>query len=379
MLGRRTIFGEEHDDFRRAVRTFLEREAQPRAPQWESDGIIDREFWRTAAANGLVGFAAPVEYGGLGSTDFRFNVVLDEEVVRAGIGTDAFSLTNNVMIPYLLDLTTDEQRQRWLPGLTSGELVAAVAMSEPGAGSDLRGIRTTARRDGDHYRISGQKTFITSGIQADLVVVVARVEGGDGLGLFVVPADAAGFARGRKLDKIGRRAQDTAELFFDEVRVGPEDVLGEPGNGLALLKRNLPQERLGIAVIAQADAEWMVEFTLTYARERTAFGRPIGSFQANRFALADLVTDIRVGRTYIDRCIELHADGQLSGAEAAGAKYWATDLEWRVADRCLQLHGGYGYMEEYEIARRWRDARVQRIYGGSNEIMRDIVGRSLGL
>jgi alkylation response protein AidB-like acyl-CoA dehydrogenase len=378
---RRTIFEPEHDQFREAVRGFLLKEGVPHTQEWEQAGMVDRAFWRKAAEQGMVGFAVPEEYGGAGLDDFRFNAVVDEEVARTGTVGDNFSLVNDIVLPYLVDLTSDEQRQRWLPPLVRGDLVPAIAMSEPGAGSDLRAMQATARWDGSVWRLSGSKTFVTSGIQADLVIVAARCDrpGVDGYGLFVVEAGAEGFERGRKLEKVGRRAQDTAELFFDDVAVPEENVLGEPGEGLRYLMRNLPQERLGIAVTAVASAERALELTLEYARERQAFGRPIGSFQANRFLLAELQTEVRVGRAYIDRCIEAHVAGELDAAEAAGAKAWTTEMQFRVIDACVQLHGGYGYMEEYEIARMWRDARVQRIYGGTNEIMREIVGRSLGL
>jgi alkylation response protein AidB-like acyl-CoA dehydrogenase len=378
---RRTIFGPEHDDFRESVRGFLAREAAPRSEDWEAAGIIDREFWKRAAEQGLVAFSAPEELGGAGLEDFRFNAIVDEEVVATGTVTDAFSLTNDIVAPYFTELASAEQQERWLPGITSGETVAAIAMSEPGAGSDLRGIASTATWEGDHYVLSGSKTFVTSGIQADLVIVVARIrrEGVEGLGLFVVPADAEGFSRGRKLDKIGRKAQDTAELFFEDVVVPEADIIGEPGRGLPHLMRNLPQERLSIAVTAVASAERALALTLEYVRTRNAFGRPIGSFQANRFALAELTTEIRAARAYVDRCIEGQVSGELDAAEAAGAKHLTTELEFRTIDRCLQLHGGYGYMDEYTIARMWRDSRVQRIYGGTSEIMLEIVGRSIGL
>lgn len=377
---RRTIFEAEHDDFRQAVRGFLAREAVPNRERWESDGIIDRPFWRKAAAQGFVCFSAPEELGGAGLDDFRFNAVLDEEVVSSGAGTDAFSLTNDILAPYLIDLTTAEQRERWLPGVVDGSIVPAVAMSEPGAGSDLRGIKTTATWREGAYVLQGSKTFVTSGIQADLVIVAAQIrrDGVKGLGLFAVEAGMDGFQRGRKLEKLGRKAQDTAELFFDGVKVGPENLIGEPGKGLSLLMRNLAQERLSMAVTAVANAERALAVTIEYARDRNAFGQSIGSFQANRFAIAEMSTDLAAARVFVDRCIEAHLARELADAEAAGAKFWATDLEFRVLDRCLQMHGGYGYMEEYEVARRWRDARVQRIYGGTNEIMREIVGRSLG-
>jgi acyl-CoA dehydrogenase len=379
---RRTIYGDEHEDFRESVRGFLTKEAVPHTEAWEEAGLVSRDFWRKAAAQGYVAFQAPEELGGVGLDDFRFNAVIGEEVAYTGTVGDNFSLVNDIVAPYLLDFTNDEQKARWLPGVTSGDLVPVIAMSEPGAGSDLRGIVATATWQGDHYLLSGSKTFVTSGIQADLVIVAAQVKGREdveGMGLFAVRKGAEGFAPGRTLHKVGHRAQDTAELFFDDVAVPPEDVVGELGRGLHHLMRNLPQERLSIAVTAVAACEHALETTLEYARDRKAFGQPIGSFQANRFTLAELSTEVGVARVFVDRCIEAHVAGELDAAEAAGAKYWTTDLHFRVVDACLQLHGGYGYMEEYEIARMWRDARVGRIYGGTNEIMKEIVGRSLGL
>jgi alkylation response protein AidB-like acyl-CoA dehydrogenase len=374
---RRAIFAEEHEAFRASVRGFLTREAVPHGAAWEESGIIDREFWKKAAAQGFVAFSAPEELGGAGQTDFRFNAVLDEEVVSTGTVGDGFTLTNDIVAPYLTGLANAEQQARWLPGVTSGERVCAIAMTEPAAGSDLRGIAAKARRDGDVFRLSGAKTFVSSGIQADLVIVAAQT--GDGLSLLMVEDGMEGFARGRKLEKVGRRAQDTAELFFDDVPVPVENLLGEAGRGLHHLMANLAQERLSMAVTAVADAERALELTLDYVRSRNAFGRPVGSFQANRFALAELTTETRAARVYLDDCLLRHSGGALDDAEAAGLKYLTTELQFKVLDRCLQLHGGYGYMEEYEIARRWRDARVTRIYGGTTEIMKEIVGRSLGL
>ena len=374
---RRTIFEPEHDDFRESVRGFLRKEAVPRTEAWEAAGVIDRDFWRLAAAQGYVAFSAPEEHGGLGIDDFRFNAILDEECAYTGAATDNFALVNDIVTPYLTELTNAEQRARWLPGVTSGETVPVIAMTEPGTGSDLRAIASVAKWDGSYWRLSGSKTFVSSGIQADLVIVAAKA--GEGMALFAVPADAEGFARGRKLEKVGRKAQDTAELFFDDVAVPPEDVIGEVGRGLQLLMRNLPQERLSIAVIAVASAERALEITLEYVRSRNAFGKPIGSFQANRFSLAEAATDVQVARVYVDRCLSLQVAGELTPEDAAGAKYWTTELQFKVIDLGLQLHGGYGYMEEYEIARMWRDARVQRIYGGTTEIMKEIVGRGLGL
>lgn len=379
---RRTIFDDVHAQFRESVRTFLQREAVPHEAAWERAGIIDRGFWKAAAAIGLVGFEAPERYGGAGIDDFRFNAILDEEVAYVGAVTDNFALENDIVGPYLYDLTDEAQKQRWLPDFCSGDLVAAIAMTEPGAGSDLQAMTTTARRDGDAWVLNGSKTFVTSGIQADLVIVAARTAQGSartGFSLLCVESDNEGFARGRKLAKVGRRAQDTAELYFDDVVVPSANLLGEEGHGFPYLMRNLPRERLSIAVSAVAAAERALELTLAYVRERRAFGRPVGSFQANRFLLAEMTTQVAAARVYVDRCIESLRDGELTDAEAAGAKAWTTDLQFEVLDHCLQLHGGYGYMDEYAISRLWRDARVQRIYGGTNEIMKEIVGRSLGL
>jgi acyl-CoA dehydrogenase len=379
---RRTIFEDVHRDFRESVRRFLLKEAVPRTEEWETSGLVDREFWKQAGRQGLLAFAAEEEFGGADLPDFRFNAVLDEEVAYTGAVGDYFNLLNDIIAPYLLALTTPAQRRRWLPGVTSGQLICAIAMSEPGAGSDLRGISSTATWRDDRYLLSGSKTFVTSGISADLVIVAASIRGdpnATGLGLFVVEDEMPGFTRGRKLEKVGHRGQDTGELFLDDVPVPAENVLGEPGRGLHYLMRNLPQERLSMAVSAVAAAERALEITLDYARTRNAFGRPIGTFQANRFALAELYTEVQVARTHVDRCITAHVAGELTDAEAAGAKFWTTELQFRVMDRCMQLHGGYGYMEEYEIARMWRDARVTRIYGGTTEIMKEIVGRSLGL
>ena len=377
----REIFEDEHDAFRESVRGFLLREAVPHTEAWEEAGLVDRSFWTKAAAQGYVGFAATTELGGAGVEDFRFNAIINEEVAYTGTVYDNFSLTNDIVMPYLLELTTDEQRARWLPSVTSGETIVAIAMSEPGAGSDLRGIASTAAwRDGE-WELNGSKTFVTNGILADLVIVAAQVRGREteGLALFVVESDMPGFQRGRKLHKVGRRAQDTAELFFESMRVPAANLIGEEGRGLHHLMRNLAQERLSIATTAMANAERALEITLDYVRDRKAFGKPVGSFQANRFSLAELATEISITRAFMDRCLMAHVRGQLSATEASKAKLWTTELEFRAVDLGMQLHGGYGYMEEYEIARRWRDARVERIYGGTSEIMKEIIGRSLGL
>jgi acyl-CoA dehydrogenase len=378
---KRGIFEDEHDEFRQSVRRFLAAEAVPRTEEWEAEGMVDRGFWRRAAQCGFVGFEMPEEHGGVGISDFRFNAIVDEEVAYAGAVGDNFSLQNDIIAPYLLELASDEQKARWMPGFTSGDLVFAIAMTEPGAGSDLRAMSATARRDGDEYVLDGSKTFVTSGIQADLVIVAARtVQGGnEGYSLLVVEDGMEGFERGRKLDKVGRKAQDTAELFFNGVRIPAANLLGTEGDGLRYLMARLPRERLSIAVSAVAAAEHALELTLDYVRERHAFGQPVGTFQANRFTLATMSTEIAAARAYVDHCITALNAGDLSGAEAAGAKAYTSDLQFDVLDRCMQLYGGYGYMSEYPISRLWRDARVQRIYGGTNEVMKEIVGRSLGL
>ena len=376
------LYESEHEAFRDLCRTFCEREIAPRHAEWEQAGIVDRSVWLDAGKAGLLGFDMPEEYGGGGQRDFRFNAVLDEELIRIGATGVGFGLHNDTVGPYLRDLATEEQRRRWLPGFCSGELITAIAMSEPAAGSDLAGIRTGAERDGDAYVLNGSKTFITNGINSDLVVVVAKTDqgkGAHGISLFVVERDMPGFERGRNLDKIGLKAQDTAELFFDDVRLPAENLLGGENQGFYHLMNNLPQERLSIAVGAVAACERMLEITISYVKGRHAFGRPVGSFQYNRFLIAELATETAVARTFLNQCIaELNA-GRLTVPDAAMVKWWTTDLQNKVADRCLQLHGGYGYMREYPISRAWLDSRVQSIYGGTNEIMKEIVGRSLGL
>ncbi|HEX2356236.1 MAG TPA: acyl-CoA dehydrogenase family protein [Micromonosporaceae bacterium] len=371
-----------HEEFRGLCREFLAREAIPYHESWEKAGIVDREVWRKAGAAGLLGMDVPEEYGGGGQRDFRFNAVLVEEIVGSGCSGLGFGLHNDVVAPYLVELTTDEQRKRWLPGFCSGDIVTAIAMSEPGAGSDLAGVRTSAVRHGDQYVLNGQKTFITNGELADLVVVVAKTspsEGAHGVSLIVVERGTPGFTRGRRLEKVGLKANDTAELFFDDCRVPAENLLGTENHGFYQLMANLPRERLGIAVAAVAAAESILALTLDYARSREAFGRPIGTFQHNRFLLAELDTEVTIARTFLDHCIAEFNAGRLSVVDAAKAKWWTTELQNRVADRCVQLHGGYGYMLEYPVAKAWLNSRVQTIYGGTTEIMKEIIGRGLGL
>ncbi|EFE78916.1 acyl-CoA dehydrogenase family protein [Streptomyces filamentosus] len=376
----RQIFTEEHDAFRETVRAFLAKEVLPYYEQWEQDGIVSREAWLAAGRAGLLGLAVPEEYGGGGSDDFRYSAVLAEEFTRAGAAGLAIGLHNDIIGPYLTGLATDEQKRRWLPGFCSGETITAIAMTEPGAGSDLQGIRTTAEDKGDHWLLNGSKTFISNGILADLVIVVAKTtpEGGaKGLSLIVVERGAEGFERGRNLDKIGQKSQDTAELFFNDVRVPKENLLGELDGAFIHLMTNLAQERMGIAVAGIAAAEHLLEITTQYVKEREAFGRPLSKLQHIRFEIAEMATECAVTRTFLDRCIVDHSDGVLDAVHASMAKWWATELQKRVADRCLQLHGGYGYMSEYKVAKAFTDGRIQTIYGGTTEIMKEIIGRSL--
>ncbi|WP_369202057.1 acyl-CoA dehydrogenase family protein [Streptomyces sp. PU-14G] len=377
---KRQIFTEDHEAFRRTVRTFLAKEVEPHYARWEQDGVVSREVWRAAGRQGLLGPAVPEEYGGGGEADFRYAAVLAEEFTRAGAPGLAIGLHNDIVGPYLTSLATDEQKRRWLPGFCSGEIITALAMTEPGAGSDLQGIRTAAEDKGDHWLLNGSKTFISNGILADLVVVAAKTtpEGGaHGLSLLVVERGMDGFERGRNLDKIGQKAQDTAELFFTDVRVPKENLLGEVNGAFVHLMTNLAQERMAIAVAGIAAAEHLLEITTAYVKERTAFGRPLGKLQHVRFEIAELATECAVTRAFLDRCIEDHAKGELDAVHASMAKWWATELQKRAADRCLQLHGGYGYMNEYPVAKAFTDGRIQTIYGGTTEIMKEIIGRSL--
>lgn len=376
----RDLYTAEHEAFRETVRTFLAKEVLPHHDRWERDGIVGRDVWRAAGRQGLLGLAVPQEYGGGGTDDFRYSAVLIEEFARAGASGVALSLHNDIVGPYLTRLATDEQKRRWLPGFTSGETVTAIAMTEPGAGSDLQSIRTTATDRGDHYLLNGAKTFISNGILADLVVVVARTtpEGGSsGQSLLVVERGMKGFERGRNLDKIGQKAQDTAELFFDDVRVPKENLLGGENQAFAALMANLAQERLAIAVGAAAAAEHVLELTRAYVKQREAFGRPLARLQHIRFEIAEMATECAVTRTFVDRCVTELDAGRLDAVHASMAKWWATELQKRVVDRCLQLHGGYGYMTEYQVARAFLDSRVQTIYGGTTEIMKEIIGRAL--
>ena len=375
---------ETHELFRESFRAFVEREMVPHYDEWELAGIAPRSLYAAAGAHGFLAMAVPEELGGGGSDDFRFNAIIAEELARAGIGGAGLGLTlhNDICTPYFLAYCTDEQRARWLPGIASGELITAIAMTEPGTGSDLAAIATTARRDGDVYVVSGSKTFITNGINADLVITAVTTQPDArhaGITLLVLERGMAGFERGRNLDKIGLHSQDTAELFFDEVRVPVANRLGDEGEGFRYLTANLAQERLSIAVTGVATARQALAWTLAHVSERHAFGRPIGSFQNTQFVLAEVATEVEVTQAFVDRCVDRLCDGELSAADAAMAKWWATSVQQRTVDRCLQLFGGYGYMLDYPIARAYLDARVTTIYGGTNEIMKTIIARDLGL
>jgi alkylation response protein AidB-like acyl-CoA dehydrogenase len=378
------LFDDDHDQFRASVRRFIAAEVAPHNDEWEAAGVVDRSLFTGAGSHGFLGMAAPVEHGGGGVDDFRYNLVIGEEVQRAGINAAGlgWTLHNDICLPYFLSLADEDQKARWLPGICSGELVTAIAMTEPAIGSDLASMTTAARRDGDDYVVNGAKTFITNGINADLVITAVKTDPGErhrGMSLLVVERGMAGFERGRNLAKIGMHAQDTAELFFADVRVPVANRLGDEGQGFHYLVTNLPQERLSIAATGVAAARAAFDATLAYVKERTAFGQPIGSFQNSRFRLAEMATEIEIAQTFVDRCVEALNAGELTAEEASMAKWWCTELQGRVADACVQLHGGYGYMTEYPVARAFADARITRIYGGTTEIMKEIIGRSLGL
>jgi len=384
---KRALYEDLHEDFRASFRTFLAREVlgnEGRYGEWEQAGIVPRGVFALAGAGGFLGMAVPERHGGAGAEDFRLNLIIGEETQFAAVGSFGLGITlhNDICLPYFLRYCNEQQSERWLGGIASGELITALAMTEPGIGSDLAAMSTTARRDRDHYVVDGSKTFITNGINADLVIVAVKTDPSErhrGISLLVLERGMEGFERGRNLEKIGQHAQDTAELSFSGLRVPVENLLGREGEGFRYLVSNLPQERLSIAASAVAAAEAALGWTLDYVKERKAFGQPIGSFQSSRFTLAELRTEIDIARAFVDRCtLALNAD-DLTPEDAAMAKWWCTELQGRVVDRCLQLHGGYGYMLEYPIARAYADARVTRIYGGANEIMKEIVGRSLGL
>jgi len=376
------FYTEDHEAYRASVREFVRREVEPHYLDWEEDRLVPRSAWQAAGKNGILGLSVPEELGGGGEPDFRYPMVVAEEL--AAVGATSYSLSlrlqDDIVLPYLLDLCTEEQKQRWLPGMATGELIGAIAMTEPGAGSDLQGIRSTAVADGDGWVLNGQKTFITNGINADLVIVFARTDpdaGSRGYSLFVVERDAPGFTRGRKLDKVGIPGQDTAELSFADVHVGAENVLGEVGQGLIYLMQRLPKERLSLAAQALAGAEAALAWTQDYVFDRTAFGQRIGDLPTTRFELAELETEVEISRAYIQAAALALNDETLTTAEASKAKLWATEMQVRVTSRCLQLFGGYGFMNEYPIARAYGDCRVQTIYGGTSQIMKEIIGRDI--
>ncbi len=378
----RDLFETEHEDFRRSVRTFMAKEVEPYSAQWDADGIVPRELWIKAGEAGLLSFDVPTEYGGPGVDDFRYNVIVSEEQSRVGANGPGFSVHSDIIVPYLIKLGNDEQKKRWLPGCVTGELITAIAMTEPGAGSDLQGVRTSAVDKGHHFLLNGSKTFISNGILADLVIVVARTDpdaGAHGYSLLVVERGMEGFERGRNLEKIGLHAQDTAELSFTDVVVPKENLLGELGQGFIYLMMNLPQERLIIAAQAAAACQYIYELCLDYAKTREAFGKPIGKFQHNRFLIAEMATEAKIVQTFVDDCVKKHLTGDLDSVGASMAKWWATELQNSMVNRGVQLHGGYGFMLEYPIARAYQDSRISTIYGGTTEIQKEIIGRSLGL
>ena len=379
----RTVFEDEHDMFREAFRTFVEREMVPNREKWEEAGIVDRELFAKAGAAGFLAMAIPEQYGGAGVKDFRYNHIVAEEITRADVYPAGLGMTlhSDVCLPYFLDYCNEEQQQRWLPGIASGELITAVGMTEPGIGSDLASMTTTAVRDGDEYVLNGSKTFITNGILADLVIVACKTDPTQrhtGMSLIILEAGTEGFERGRNLDKLGMHSQDTAELFFNDARVPVANRLGDEGEGFLLLVKNLPQERLSIATAGVAHARAILDWTVEYCNERTAFGQKIGSFQNSRFKLAEMQTEITIAETFVDKCVTSLNEGTLTAEEAAMAKWWCTELQKKVADIGVQLHGGYGYMNEYAVGRAYTDARVTSIYGGTTEIMKEIIGRSMG-
>ncbi|NDV10903.1 MULTISPECIES: acyl-CoA dehydrogenase family protein [unclassified Rhodococcus (in: high G+C Gram-positive bacteria)] len=378
----RTFFDTDHEAYREVLREFLTREVEPHYERWETDRLIDRSAWLAAGRSGIIGLAVPEAYGGSGVTDYRFRNVVSEEIARTATTSfgGGIATHDDVVIPYVLMLGTEEQKQRWLPGMAAGELIGAIAMTEPGTGSDLQGIKTTAVRDGDDWIVNGQKTFISNGIHSDLVIVVARTDpsaGSKGFSLLVVERGMPGFSRGRKLHKVGLAGQDTAELVFEDVRVPTNNLLGTEGSGFIHLMENLPLERMSIAVIAIAAAKAAYQWTRDYVFERKAFGKPIGDLQNTRFALAEMLTEIEVTESHIDRCVLALNAGELTAVDASKGKWWASELQKRVVDRCVQLHGGYGYMMEYPIGRAYVDSRIQTIYGGTTEIMKEIIGREI--
>ncbi len=379
----RNIYDEDHEALRASAREFIDRVMRPRAEEMIELKSIPRDIWKEAGKQGFFGFDIPEAYGGAGVDDYRFNAVVAEEWARFNMATSScFGIHADVCPPYIVDLGTEEQKQRWLPGIASGDLIIGIGMTEPSGGSDLAALKTTAVRDGDGWIINGSKTFITNGYQADLVIVAARTDaskGAKGITLFMVERGMEGFVNGRKLDKVGMDESDTAELFFDNVRVPDENRLGEEGKGFIGMMQRLPQERVGSGIANVAQAKAILEETIEYAKDRKAFGQSIGAFQHNKFLLAELVTKIEVAEAYVDDCVLAHSKGELTAIDAAKAKWWSSQVQNDVLDACVQLYGGYGFMNEYRVARAWRDARVTKIWAGSNEIMKELIGRDLGL
>ncbi|HAI97396.1 MAG: acyl-CoA dehydrogenase [Cycloclasticus sp.] len=375
----RTIYQQEHEMFRDSVRKFLEDKVVPYHEQWEEDGQVDRSIWLKAGELGMISPTVPEEFGGVG-VDFRYNAIVDEEVSRLGLSGLGFALHSDIAVPYIIHYGSDEQKRTYLPKLVSGEMISAIAMTEPGTGSDLQGVQTTAIKDGSDYILNGSKTFITNGQLADIVIVVAKTKpelGGKGTSLILLEEGTKGFTKGKNLKKVGMKAQDTSELFFDNVRVPQSNLLGEENKGFIYLMQDLPQERLSVAITGIAAAESILQQTIEYTKERKAFGQPIADFQNTQFKLAEMDTELTAARVFVDRCLELLIEGKLDTVTASKAKLLCSDLQCRVMDECVQLHGGYGYMWEYPVARAWADSRVQRIYAGTNEIMKLIIGRSL--
>jgi alkylation response protein AidB-like acyl-CoA dehydrogenase len=380
---RRRLYGEDHEAFRGVVREFAARTLLPADDRFLAQRGFDREVWTEAGKQGLLGLEVPEAYGGSAAGDYRFNAIVNEELPKVSLGyASCFGIHFDIVAPYLVELCTEEQKQRWLPPFCSGDLITAIAMTEPSGGSDLAALKTTAVRDGDDWVINGSKTFITNGYSADLVIVAARTspeKRARGISLFAVEAGTPGFERGRKLDKVGQHESDTAELFFNDVHVPADSVLGEVDHGFIYMMERLPQERMAAAVNNLSHARAVFDETLVYAKEREAFGQPIGRFQHNKFVLADLVTALEVTQSFVDDCVAAHAEGELGPVDAAKAKWWTSQVQNDVIDACVQLHGGYGYMSEYRVARAWADARVTKIWAGSNEIMKELIGRDLGL
>jgi acyl-CoA dehydrogenase len=375
---RRTAFTEDHEQFRAQVRKFFAKELTPHLERWEQEGIVERDFWNKCGEAGLLCPTVPADYGGLG-LDFGYNAVIDEELAYAG-STAGVTLHSDIVADYIVAYGSEEQKRHWLPRMISGETVTAIAMTEPGAGSDLQGIRTSAKRDGNHYVVNGSKTYITNGQHGDLTIVVAKTDPGQGargISLILIEAEREGYAKGRNLDKIGFHSQDTSELFFNDVRVPITNCLGAEGMGFAYLMNQLPQERLSIACSAQGSAQRAFDEAVAFTKDRKAFGQTVFDFQNTRFTLADLAAKLQVGWAHLDWAIKRHIAGELTAAEASAAKLWHTELQWELCDASLQLHGGAGYMNEFLIARLWRDARVTRIFGGTNEIMKEVVSRAI--